>query len=374
MNIVPKHTIMNFPRLTVVVAVIALIPIFAIAGTKEIPSSKYNPQVVKQRLERMESIVNVKYTDEVAEYIKAYLTNGRTGSGIIQGYGKVYFPAIEYNIQLDGLPDDLKYLSVIESSLRPYATSTAGAAGLWQIMPNTARLYGLVIDDYVDERRDPYRSTEVALKYLQHLYQEFHSWELAMAAYNCGPGRLKQAIRDSGGQTDFWKLRPFLPQETANYLPRYIAASYMMKYGFLHGIVPILRDPTMLNTSAVIVYSRLGFHEIEDASKTKYSLIRKLNSMYFKGVIPASDYGHFVTLPQKASKKLSIYLNKKCNSNFSTQQYRIFTYTIKDGDSLGEIGEKFDCSAADLRNWNNLRSSKIFVGQRLTIKVPLKRA
>jgi len=115
------------------------------------------------------------------------LTNGRTGSGIIQGYGKVYFPAIEYNIQLDGLPDDLKYLSVIESSLRPYATSTAGAAGLWQIMPNTARLYGLVIDDYVDERRDPYRSTEVALKYLQHLYQEFHSWELAMAAYNCGP-------------------------------------------------------------------------------------------------------------------------------------------------------------------------------------------
>lgn len=372
MNIFTKHTIMIFPRVLIALA-IAFIPIFAAAEIDEVPSFKYDPEVVQRRLERMESIVTTKYTDEVAEYIKAYLTAGRTNSAIIQGYGKVYFPAIEYNIQLNGLPDDLKYVSVIESSLRPYAISTAGAAGLWQLMPATARLYGLVIDDYVDERRDPYRSTEVGLKYLQHLHQEFGSWELAMAAYNCGPGRVKKAMRESGHK-DFWHLRHFLPQETANYIPRFIAASYMMKYGFLHGIVPILRDPQMLNTSAVIVYSRLPFHEIEASTKTRFPLIQKLNSMYFKGIVPRSDYGHFVTLPQRASKKLSVYLNKKCNENLPAGRYRIFTYTIKKGDALSEIAQKYDCTAQDLRDWNNLRTSRIFIGQRLTIKVPLKRA
>jgi len=363
---------MNFPRFLIACAII-FIPILAAAEINESPVGKYDPEIVQRRLQRMESIVKTKYTEEVAEYIKAYLTAGRTNSAIIQGYGKVYFPAIEYNIQLNGLPDDLKYVAVIESSLRPYAISTAGAAGLWQIMPGTARLYGLVIDDYVDERRDPYRSTEVGLKYLQHLHQEFGSWELAMAAYNCGPGRVKKAIKESG-HTDFWHLRHFLPQETANYIPRFIAASYMMKYGFLHGIVPILRDPQMLNTSAVIVYSRLGFHEIEESTKTKYPLIQKLNSMYFKGIVPQSEFGHFVTLPQKASKKLSTYLNEKCNEKLPGKRNRIFTYTIKKGDALSEIAKKFNCTPQELRDWNNLRSSKIFVGQRLTIKVPLKRA
>ena len=187
----------------------------------EMLSPAYDVAMVKRRVESMNSIVNVKFTPEVEQYIRAYLTAGKKSSELILGYGKVYFPVIEYTLQMQDLPEDLKYVAVIESNLRPHAISLVGAAGLWQLMPETAKTYGLNIDNYVDERKDPVKSTQVALNYLSLLHDRFGSWELALAAYNCGPGRLKRAIRHSGGSHDFWKLRPYLPKETSVYAVSY---------------------------------------------------------------------------------------------------------------------------------------------------------
>lgn len=334
---------------------------------EETASSKYDAIAVKRRLERMESIVDVKFTPEVEQYIRGYLTAGIRGSEIMLGYGKVYFPVIEYTLQMQDLPEDLKYVTVIESNLRPYAVSIAGAAGMWQIMPETAKLFGLQIDEYIDERRDPVKSSQVALNYLGYLHDEFGSWELALAAYNCGPSRLKKIIRRAGTR-DFWELQPYLPQETANYIPKFIAASYMMKYHFYHGLVPKLKDPTMLNTSAVSVFERTTFNEIEQVTNTKYKLIRKLNSMYFTGVVPPSENGHYVILPKVASRKLSAHVNKRCNDNLPGV-VRIFTYTVKKGDVLSNIAKQFNCTVHDILSWNRLPSDRIFIGQKITLKV-----
>ena len=335
--------------------------------------SSFNTRVVKERLTRMESIVTIKYTQEVADYIRAYLTYGQRSTEFMMGYGKVYVPAIEYNLQLTNMPDDLKYLTVIESNMRPYATSTVGAAGLWQIMPQTARLYGLEMNDYVDERRDPFRSTEVALKYLANLYEQFGNWELALAAYNCGPYRLKQIIRRTGIR-DFWKLRPSLPVETANYVPKFIAATYVMKYGFLHGITPRLKDANMLNTSAVAVFDEISFNEIQSLTGTNYRLIRNLNSMFYRGIVPASEHGFYVSLPKKASEILGHYVNNKCKNAPVASMTRVFTYTIKKGDSLSKIANKFHCTTQNLRQWNGVKGDRIFIGQKLIIKIELRNA
>ena len=335
-------------------------------------SSTFDMAVVKRRVESMESIVDVKFTAEVEQYIRAYLTAGRKSSELILGYGKVYFPAIEYTLQMQDLPEDLKYVPVIESNLRPHAMSLVGAAGLWQLMPETAKIYGLNIDYYVDERKDPVKSSQVALNYLGYLHDEFDSWELALAAYNCGPGRVKQLIRRTG-ISDYWKLRPHLPKETQAYVPKFIAASYIMKYHFYHGLTPRLKDPGMINTSAVSVYEKMSFGEIEKITDVKYRLIRKLNSMYFNDIVPASKEGRFVTLPRYGAKKLSAHVNKRCNENIPGV-VRIFTYTVKSGDSLSKIAKQFKCSVKDILEWNMLPSDMIFINQKITIKYVIKNA
>ncbi len=331
---------------------------------------KYNATVVKQRVQEMESIVNIKYTKETADYIRAYMTFGRNSTELMMGYAKVYFPAIEYNLELNDLPEDLKYVAVIESAMRPYAASNAGAAGLWQLMPKTADIYGLEMDEFVDERMDPYKSTEVAIKYLAHLRQEFGNWELALAGYNCGPYRLKKIMKTTGLR-NFWDLQPYLPSETANYVPRFIAASYVMKNAFLHGMVPQLKDPNMLNTRAVAVFDKTSFTEISDLTGVDYRLIRNLNSMYFNGMIPANDNGLYITLPKRASKKLSHYVNHKCRNREPETIEQVLTYTIKKGDSLSKIGKKFNVSVSKLKNWNGINSDTIYIGQRLSIKTKI---
>ena len=347
-------------------------PLFAKANTleKTYTAHKFNAHVVKQRVQRMESIVNIKYTQEVADYIRAYMTFGRNSTELMMGYGKVYFPAIEYNIQLNSMPDELKYVAVIESAMRPYAASSAGAAGLWQLMPETAGIYGLESDEFVDERMDPIKSTQVALKYLASLHQQFGNWELALAAYNCGPYRLRKIMKNTG-LNDFWDLQPHLPKETASYVPRFIAASYVMKYAFLHGMVPQLKDPRMLNTSSVAVFDQITFNEIGDLTGVEYRLIRNLNSMYFNGVVPATENGLYVTLPRRASRTLSNYVNNRCRDKQPDGVVRIFTYTIKKGDNLSEIARKFNVTVSDLKNWNGIHSDIIFIGQRIAIKTIL---
>ncbi|MEZ5055819.1 MAG: lytic transglycosylase domain-containing protein [Saprospiraceae bacterium] len=268
--------------------------------------------IVKNRMLSMESIVDVNFDAEVESYVRGYLTYGRRDAERLLEYAEIYFPIIEYQLNLFNLPEELKYLPVIESSLTPYAVSTAGAAGLWQLRKGLGSRYGLEINTYLDERRDPYKSTQVALQYLSKLHDRFGSWELALAAYNCGPTKVSQAIR-LAGTTDFQHLKNFLPKETARFIPRFIAASYFMKFHELHGITPSNRYAELKDSRPVSVYHKITFEEISKVTGVSISTLKKLNPVFFRNIIPDSHNGHYVSLPKNAALKLSQHLNLRCN-------------------------------------------------------------
>lgn len=196
---------------------------------------KFNVEVIKLRLEMMACPVKADYNTDVAAYLRRYLTYGIRDTEHMISKGQLYFPIFDHYLDIYGLPKQLRYLPMIESSMVPYAVSYAGASGLWQFMPATGEYMGLIIDQYLDERNDPYKSTEAAVKYLKKLYSRFGTWELALAAYNCGPSRLNRTIR-AYGSTDYWKIKNGLPRETRKYVSRYIAACYIGTYHSLHGI------------------------------------------------------------------------------------------------------------------------------------------
>jgi len=259
---------------------------------------------VEQRVQSMSSSIDLRYTDEVKLKIKQYTISQRSASEVLLGRISIYFPLIESKLRERGMPDDLKYLAVIESGLRPHAKSGVGAAGLWQFMKPTARMYGMKINRTIDERRDPEISTNAALDYLQYLYDKYGDWALAMGAYNCGPGNMNKAIRKANSK-DFYKVSKYLPRETRKYVPKFIAMSYLMNYYYSHDLTPNMPDNDVLNTSTSRVFKKINFNELS----TKYNLdletIRLLNPTYIRNIIPNGPE-HKLTLP---SEKMADFLS-----------------------------------------------------------------
>jgi membrane-bound lytic murein transglycosylase D len=251
---------------------------------------------LKERLENIASEVDLRYTSEVHEIINTYIKNYRYGSEQLLGRTERYFPIYEQEFERRGVPDELKYLSVIESSLSPRARSQVGAVGLWQFMRATGKLYGLTINSVVDERREPIRSTEAASNFLKDLYIEFGDWTLALAAYNCGPGNVRKALKRSTG-SEFWEIKPYLPRETRRYVPKYVAMSYLMNYFHLHGLEPI-EENTHSRFATTVVYNYESFREISQKSGADINAIYKLNPAFLKGYIPKSTKGYLLTLPE----------------------------------------------------------------------------
>lgn len=347
----------------------------------ELPDSIY-----KQRLQALPLIIEVPYNEVVRRYILRYIKHSPRQLAALQRKAEYYFPIFEDIIARYELPYELCYLSIVESALNPQARSYMGATGLWQFMPATGKRYGLEINSLVDERMDPIRATEAACKYLSDLYKIFHDWNLAIAAYNCGPGNVNKAIHRAGGKRDFWSIYPFLPRETRGYLPIFIAVVYSMNYAQLHGICP--GEPLLTMASDTIVSDqRQHLKQIAENLHIPLSELRRLNPQYPRDIIPGGK-NYAICLP---SEKTGAYIDKEemilayqADELINNRRDEIELlhrtgveggysingvtyYKIKQGDTLGGIAHKFHVSVKQLKAWNGLKSDAIRAGKTLKI-------
>ena len=357
---------------------------------KNIPDSVYI-----RRLQETEQIIDLSFNPAVLSFIKMYSERKRDQVERMIGLSEYYFPMFEEIFDKYDLPLELRYLSIIESALDPVATSRAGAMGLWQFMYGTAKLLNLEITSFVDERRDPVKSTDAAARYLKNLFDIYNDWHLAIAAYNCGPGNVNKAIRRSGGKTNYWEIYYLLPRETRGYVPLFIAATYVMNFYGEHNLVPQI--PSMpINVDTIMVNNYLHFDQISATLNFDKEYLKALNPMYRRGVIPASEKKQYpLVLPHAEvdefiEKDTAVFAyqrevyfpnNTLVNPVESSSGY--FTpsdvagkskivYTVKSGDTVGGIASKYRVKASDLTYWNNIKKNLIRAGQKLAIYVPEK--
>lgn len=338
-----------------------------------------------KRLSSMLTIIRTPYNAMVRSCIDRYTVKNRSQVSYMLGISEFYMPMIETEIDRLGLPHELKYLPVIESAMNPKAVSRMGAKGLWQFMFPTAKHYGLKSNNYIDERFDPLKATRAALTYLKDLYDMFGNWELAIAAYNCGPGNVNKAIKRSGGKTDFWKIYSWLPKETRGYLPALIAANYVMTFYEDHGICPM--EPNIpVDTDTIHVNRNLHFKQIAEVCNVDIEEIRALNPQYIKDIIPGENETYVLRLtnsmissfvenedsvykhnaevhfPQASVEK--ILTDAKKNDDGTGNLIR---HKIKNGETLGSIAIKYHVKVSQIMKWNNMRNTNIRAGKYLKI-------
>lgn len=259
-------------------------------------TNTYSSALIEQQIKALETTICLTLNAQVEKRIKGLVTRGRKGMEHFLGRSTQYFPTIEKKIKEVGVPDELKYLTVVESGLKPKVKSGKGAAGLWQLMPGTGGDYGLVINDQVDERYDLNKSTEAALFFLKDLHQKFGDWTLAIAAYNCGPVRVKQAIARRKSK-DFWKIKALLPKQTQAYVEKFTAIAYLMNYYHFYNLRPRYPDYNLQMTQTIKVYSRKSFNQIAKETGIPVPLIKTLNPSYLTQIIPAKQAGSNLILP-----------------------------------------------------------------------------
>lgn len=333
-----------------------------------------NDSIFKSRLDLIPAVIPMDYNGHVKAFINFFTVRKRDYSTRMLGNSQVYFPIFEEILDRKGLPDELKYLAIIESAFNPNAVSRVGATGIWQIMHGTGKVLGLEINSYVDERRDPRIATEAATDYLKKLYNIYDDWLLAIAAYNSGPGNVNKAIRRSGGYKNFWAIRDYLPRETRSYVPIFIAAAYMMNYPEEHKLVaaqPII-NPFVVDT--VLVKKRVSLKFIANNLDVEEGFLRYLNPALKVGVVPANKTGYPLNLPLEYAglfaEKEKIILNDTTINEEEIKkaiQPARTVYRVRRGDNLGAIASRYRVGVSQLKRWNGLRSSRIYVGQRLII-------
>ena len=280
-------------------------------------SNPYFPDSVYiDRLVKMPTVMEMAYNEVVRKYIDTYVEGKmREKVSYMLGAANFYIPIFEEALEAYGLPLELKYLPIIESALNPSAVSRAGAAGLWQFMTSTAKIYGLTINSLVDERRDPIKSTWAAARYLKDLYDIYKDWNLVIAAYNCGPGNVNKAIKRTEGKADYWEIYYNLPKETRGYVPAFIAANYVMTYYCDHNICPMQTDLSM-TTDTIHVNRQLHFKQIAEVCDIPMDEIRDLNPQYRRDIIPGNSQECILRLPNEhlytlISNMDSVYNHKK---------------------------------------------------------------
>ena len=287
-----------------------------------------------------------------------------------------------------GVPNELKYLPVIESAMKPRAVSHAGAKGLWQFMHGTGRLYGLKSNNFIEERFDPIKSTDAAIRHLRDLYNAFGDWQLALAAYNCGAGNVKKAIQRSGGKRNFWQIYSYLPRETRGYVPAFIAATYIMTYHQEHGICP-MEPNTPVATDTLHINRNLHFEQISRLCNVSVEELRAINPQYVRDIIPGESETCVLRLRNETITRVmmlgdSLYtfdeakyftkakvddMLKESKKNYDTGRSngKYITYKVRKGDTLGKIANKYKVSVKNLKKWNNLKNNTINIGRVLKI-------
>lgn len=301
--------------------------------------------VLDRRIRRLPGTMQLTYNDEVGKHIDRYVKAGRHSTGCILGRAQYYNRFFEDALRTYGLPLELKYLPVIESGLNPNATSRVGAVGLWQFMPTTGRQYDLRIDSYVDERRDPVKSSYAAARFLSDLYQRFGDWTLALAAYNCGPTRVSNAIekaRLDNGDCDFWQVYQYLPKETRGYVPAFIAANYVMTYYGDYGIEPTSTGLPQ-RVEPVKITEDVSLGRIADMMGISVENLKMLNPQYRQGIVKTSNGCASLLLPaDEASRfiKCSELLRQPCPASPSIPE-EITAQTVGQDVSQNNSGNTF---------------------------------
>ncbi len=347
--------------------------------------------VYVDRLMRLPTIIEMPYNNVVQQYIDLYAVKKPGLVERILGASLYYMPIFEDAVERHGLPNELKYLPIIESALNPNAKSRAGAVGLWQFMPATAADWGLEVNSLVDQRRDPYASSEAAARYLKSLYNIYGDWSLAIAAYNCGPGNVNKAIRRSGiPKKDFWTIYNQLLKETQGYFPSFIAANYIMKYYGEHGISPVLAKKPIV-TDTVHVNRRVHFEQISEVLDIPMDELRSLNPQYIADIIPGNIHTYTLILP---SVQAACYVaNEDSIVNHNAEKYArpdritpggpiksdlpeggeyietlvVKYHTVRKGENLNTIAKKYGVSASEIRKTNGIKGSSLKKGRKLRI-------
>lgn len=376
----------------------------------------YEPDVYKDRLRRLPTIMEMPYNNVVQKFIDRYSNELRNAVGIMLGASNFYMPIFEQALETYNLPLELKYLPVIESGLNPKAVSRIGATGLWQFMLATAKNYGLEINSLLDERCDPIKSSYAAANYLSDLYRIFGDWNLVIAAYNCGPDKLTQAIHRAGGSKDYWKIYPYLPRETRGYVPAFIAANYIMNYYCEHNICPMTTD-LPAKTDTILVSRDVHFKQIAQVLNVDEELVRSLNPQYRKDIVigytkpstlrlPVDKINSFIEqedsvyaynadvllskrsevevaqeVPSYSSGRTSVSSSRKSYSRSKSKRSRRKSsrssrrrrsskksVTIRGGDTLSEIAARNHTTVKKLKRLNGLKGNNIRKGKKIRVR------
>ncbi len=346
------------------------------------PIPTYTEEDIQTRLKSMDLCITPEYSSVVKSYVKTYMVTGRQKARSIIGRTVMYFPIFEKYLKDFGLPSELKCVSVLESALDPHAKSRSKATGLWQFMAPTGREYGLQINSTVDERSDPHRSTKAALTYLRKLHDRYGDWSLALAAYNSGPGTVNRAIKRARSKR-FSRVAKYLPRETRNYIPAFFAAAYLVHYYHEHGIEGNYPDLDMQITDMVTVYNRVTFEDIANVTGLSKYTVRDLNPSYKKGIIPASQRGNYVILPERVMGSFIQFLKYPDSRNgmvYSSESINVYKdpndhffktkYKVLPTDNLQSLANLFRCNAYSIMAWNNLKTDVLYPGQELVMYQP----
>jgi membrane-bound lytic murein transglycosylase D len=336
--------------------------------------------IYERRLDSISKDIHLEYNEYVQAYIDLYMHN-RDEMGQVVGLSKYYFPIYEKAFHDAGIPEEIKFLSIVESKLDPNAVSRVGATGPWQFMFTTAKIYGLNVDSYVDERRDPIQATYAAAAYLKDAYQEFGDWLLAIASYNCGKSNVERAV-EKAGANDFWSIREYLPAETRGYVPAFIAMNYVMNYYTKHNIVAQACNFST-KTDTVMVKKYVALSSISQALNINVTELAILNPAYRRLIVNGSAaVPRRLILPQVPKENYAVLYNVLNGGEPAPTQAKVAyaSYTgnkperkmpsrhrVRKGETLASIADKYGVEVQDLKVWNHLKSNRAPVGQ--TIKV-----
>ncbi|EAZ79399.1 LysM peptidoglycan-binding domain-containing protein [Algoriphagus machipongonensis] len=350
-----------------------------------IPDFTY--EEIEERISNMETKMPFELNDRIFSFIQYFTVRNRDYTKMVLARKDLFFDLFDETLRKHEMPEEIKYLSIIESGLDPQIRSRVGAMGLWQFMPATGRMYGMQVSHHVDDRMDPEMATDAAAKYLKSLYRMFGDWEVAMAAYNCGPGNVRKAIRRSGGKKTFWEIYNYLPRETRGYVPQVQAMLYILNHLEEHNLN--LEDPTYYRETEKIRFDRaLSLEKLAELTDLCTKDLESLNPSIKYGKLPEEKRSMELRIPKAKAdfiKQNLAWISDSLNNNPTTyltdngkfllkpiedieeEQLEAYIYRVRSGDVLGKIASRNGVSVSQLKSWNNLHSNLIRVGQKLTI-------
>lgn len=349
---------------------------------KDVSSVALSEAILKERLKTIDAKTpfHIAYNPALGKVIKSYLKYRKKYYPNLIAKAEYYFPMFEKYLDQYDIPLEMKYLAIVESALDPRARSRVGATGLWQFMYQTGKQYKLKVSSYVDERQDPIKATIAACEYLSDLYKIFGDWDLALAAYNSGPGNVSKAIRRSGGYKNYWNIRPYLPRETAGYVPAFYATMYLFEYAKEHELSSNGPKIHHFETDTIHIKRTVSFDQISETMEIDAEILSFLNPAFKLDIIPYIENRNYtITVPKVATvgflknEKLLYALADEDDSKREKPLPKYFEmdkrirYKVRNGDYLGKIANRFGVRVSDIKRWNGLRNNRLKIGQRLSI-------